>query len=80
MSEVQTSNDSRGRGRPVGAGAKKFKYQGKSLTLREWSDVLKMPYHTLYQRIHVKGLEVRVAFGRARYARKGGRDTKVTLN
>ena len=37
--------------RPVDAGAQRYDYDGRSLTLREWSQDLRIPYQTLMTRL-----------------------------
>lgn len=37
---------------------KLYEYKGESKTLRQWSDVLQLPYNVLYQRIEQKGWSV----------------------
>jgi len=68
--EVNNTPVSR-RGRPVGSCKLKYTFRGKRQTLKEWSAELGITYHTLYQRIKIKGLEPRAAFHRARYQRHG---------
>jgi hypothetical protein len=84
MSNVQTSLESsenvkRGRGRPAGSGAKKYRYNGKTLTLREWAEALQISYMTLYMRVEVNKMRTRDAFVRPLYARKTTKENTLTM-
>ena len=43
---------------------KKITFNGKERTLKEWSEKLGVSYHTLYQRIYVKGMDLEQALGK----------------